>query len=804
MNPNPRGPYRRRQDNQRRPERPRSDQPWQGREQRWEPPKPTSKPTEVMELKEDVLDAIEAHRTEDVQKALYDLQRGGRFFPPNDWADFADAAVATNDPAMLDTIWDGSQSQLNRFEFWDLRRFAHAAIHLGNERILTDVFKTASAKNVRFTVDQWALLADVVAGTENGKILSALWTSTGSSRGFFGFQELGRFAAASVATRNPHVLSEVMDAIYRVGFLPPSQWSSLVDAAILHPNSDVAYCLWNASESSRNKFWAVTFGQFASLAAAVKEPSLLERVFDAWPPSADTLGGEYPEHSTWAAFFRAADELGDEGLIFKFFCRLETLYDPVRYRRRGVNGSLQNQLKDIRTRMSNKALATEITAIMHGDRWELHKFFLNLIAYPPNSDARAPAARFEGAARCLMQWLINRFFTESAEGFQTALGRVTDGIMALPRNQAEAWFALLCRGQQNYGGNIAARYREFFQQHLAFVGSLSGSELLAKLTDGTLTDAVGKFELSCKAVAPWPDNEPQIQPESRATKLLPAIEAIAENCANSIHYVEADEISDLWVKLKSLCDAAKIEEFDRKDWTIFLTRLLWVVSWRVAQAMESYLGIQVHGLKNRFLDEFQKPLNELSEEEQLELATYARSFLLNAHQRLQRRGKGDAVPVKLTSLVERCLVTGGPNFLGKVFVKPKDDLWISAWEGAKRDIVEPLLQELAFNCAKALEAMPPKERFLRIILETDQTAKSAALTIQNPIPESSKRNPHSTRMGQRYVRRMAGVLLGDPNKEDAATFGPQFEESMGCEVFVTRVVFPLGTAPPAGVADNDE
>ena len=708
------------------------------------------------------------------------------------------------EPSILSVLWDGGRSSLEHFGFYELRSFASAAVVTGNIEVLGDVFKAATSKNVLFMPDQWALLADAAAETGNGAVLSKLWESTGSSRGHFGFQELGRFAAAAVATRNSQVLSDVMDAIYRVGFLPPAQWSSLLDAAVRHPNSDVALCLWVASASSRGKFWAATFAQFASLAAAVKEPPLLEKVFDAWTPSADTFGGEYPENSTWAGFFAAADALGNDELLFKFFCRLETFYDPVRYRRRGVNGSLQNQLKDIRVRMKNRVLADEIAAITHGDRWELQRFFLNLNAYPPNSDTTAPSGRFEGATRCLMQWLINRFFTETPAGFEAALARVVDGIMALPRNQSAAWFGLLCRGQQNYGGNIAARYRGFFQQHLSFVEGLSGTELLTKLKDGALTDAVGKFELSCKTVAPWPDNEPCIPPESRAATLLPAIEILAENCANAIHYVEAEEVSDLWGKLKSFCDSAKIEEYERADWMMFLSRLLWVVSWRVAQAMELYLGIQVHGLKNRFLDEYQKPLQELPEEEQAELATYARSFLLNAHQRLQRRGKGDAVPVKLTSLVERCLVSGGPKFLGTVFAKPKDDVWISAWEGAKRDIVEPLLQELAFNCSKALAAVPPLQRFLRVSLETDAATKLAILMIQNPIPDSPNRNPHSTKMGQRYVRRMAGVLLGDPNQEDAATFNPQPEASLGRDIFVTRVSLPLGTPPPAGAASHDE
>ncbi len=758
----------------------------------------------MLELKQTVISAIQERQPDEVRDGLRQLQDEQLFFPPDDWGMLAEEAGISKSGTILEHVWGAAQKTKVLLGPWDYSRFAFGAIATENAVVLRQVLGSLAGQGLFWHADVWSRLATAAADKKSSSALDLLWDGTGASRNRFPISVLAQFAEAAAAAGNSHVLAEVMDAVYTVGYFNPDQWRRLIDIAISGTSGDVARCLWLKSIPSRTNLWSVVYGLFGSLASAVKDANMLEEVFDAWTPSPDTLGGEYPEHATWAAFFKAAEELGEEGLLFKFFCKLETFYDPVRYRRRGINGSLQNQLKDIRSRMKNRALADEIAAITHGDRWELHRFFLTLNAYPPSSDITATAGRFEGAARCLMQWLINRFFTETPAAFETALGRVVDGITALPRNQAAAWFSLLCRGQQNYGGNIAARYRSFFQQHLSFVEGLSGPELLAKLKDGTLTDAVGKFELSCKTVAPWPDNEPCVPPESRAANLLPAIETIAENCANAVHYVQEEEKSDLWVKLKSYCDSARIEAFERADWMLFLSRLLWVVSWRVAQAMELYLGIQVHGLKNRFLEEYQKPLEELAEEERLELATYARSFLLNAHQRLQRRGKGDAVPVKLTSLVERSFVTGGSAFLGTVFAKPKDGVWISAWEGAKRDIVEHLLQELAFNCSKALAAVPPMHRFLRISVETDDATKLASLVVLNPIPESPNRNPHSTKMGQRYVRRLAGVLLGDPNKEDAATFKSQFEESLGREIFITRVIFPLSAPPLLGAVGTDE
>ncbi len=269
--------------------------PWQRREAKWEPPRAPSKPTEVMELEGEIFQAIQDRQPESIRGALNTLQQRGMFFPPGDWAEFAARTASMKDPSMLSMLWDGVRSSLDRFGFYELRSFASAAVATGNIEVLGDVFKAATSRNVLFMPDQWALLSDAAAETGNAEVLTKLWESTGSSRGHFGFQELGRFAAAAVATRNSQVLSDVMEAIYKVGFLPPPQWSSLLDVAFHHPNSDVAFCLWNASASSRGKFWAATFAQFASLAAAVKEPSLLEHIFDAWTPSADTLGCEYPE-----------------------------------------------------------------------------------------------------------------------------------------------------------------------------------------------------------------------------------------------------------------------------------------------------------------------------------------------------------------------------------------------------------------------------------------------------------------------------------------------------------------------------
>jgi hypothetical protein len=569
-------------------------------------------------------------------------------------------------------------------------------------------------------------------------------------------------------------------------YFPRFQWGHFAMAASQSGNAALLSALWDASLPSRRFFAEPEYGRFACASSTLGDSASLERVFDAWQPAMNF--SRDGSHLAWASFFRAAERLGDEQLILKFFRRLETCYDPTKLPNRGT---LQPYLHYLSRRLKDADIATEIAETLYGLRLDLDHCFRVLETEQPAAP-RSKGGPLEGAARCLMRWLINQHFRCSEPDWLGKIQIVVDRVLALPLNREATWHALVCRGQEAYGGNIVALYEKAVRDSLDNLSEAPSEELLAKLKSCEVSK---RLETSLNARGELVKFDvPKVPEASPVRRLVPAIGLLKQNAVDAVNGKLPTDKTQLWVELKGVFDAAGTPDFSREDWLLFLRVLVRTMASSISNAMfEPILG-RIHKIKNVFKDELepQAAQVETSTPETEKLVGQARRLLDMIYSLLQRKRLGPPMALTLASKVRHVVVAGRASEPLTV-VNLDDSLRIHGWEGAGNELIDEILEELSFNVERSLDLLPPEQQHLRVAAERgkDDEAAYAVLTVENCTQSADQPLPRSTGFGLGNVQRLASNLTNERGVQGYATFHPFADEQTGLPFYRSRVYFPL-------------
>lgn len=569
-------------------------------------------------------------------------------------------------------------------------------------------------------------------------------------------------------------------------YFPRFQWGHFAMAASQSGNAALLRALWDASLPSRRFFSEPEYGRFACASATLGDRESLERVFDAWQPAMNF--NRDGSHLAWASFFRAAERLGDEKLILKVFRRLEACFDPTRLRDRGT---LQPYLHYLSRRLNDENIATEIAETLYGVRLDLDHCFRVLETERP-ATPRSTGGPFEGAARCLMRWLINQHFRCSEPEWLGKIQIVVDRVLALPINREATWHALICRGQEAYGGNIVALYEKAVRDSLGNLSDAPSHELLPNLKSCEVSERLEAL-LNARGELVKLD-VPTVPEASPMRRLLPAIGLLKENAVDAVNGKLPPDKTQLWVDLKGVFDAANMQDFSRDDWLFFLRVLVRTMASSISTAMfEPILG-RIHKIKNVFKDELEVEAGhvEASTPESERLVGQGRRLLDMIYSLLQRKRLGPPMPLTLASKVRHVVVAGRASE-PLTAVNLDDSLRIHGWEGAGNELIDEILEELSFNVERSLDMLPPDQQHLRVTVvrgEGDEVAY-AVLTVENCTQSDEQALPRSTSLGLGNVQRLASNLTNERGVQGYATFGPFTDEQTGLPFYRSRVYFPL-------------
>lgn len=569
-------------------------------------------------------------------------------------------------------------------------------------------------------------------------------------------------------------------------YFPRFQWGHFAMAASQSGNAALLSALWDASLPSRRFFAEPEYGRFACASATLGDSESLERVFDAWQPAMNF--NRDGSHLAWASFFRAAERLGNEKLILKVFRRLEAYFDPTRLPNRGT---LQPYLHYLSRRLEDAEIATEIAETLYGLRLDLDHCFRVLETEQP-TPPRSKGGPFEGAARCLMRWLINQHFRCSEPEWLGKIRIVVDRVLALPMNREATWHALVCRGQEAYGGNIVALYEKAVRDSLGNLSEAPSDALLTKLKNCEVSKRLEAF-LNARGELVKLD-VPTVPETSPVCRLVPAIGLLKQNAVDAVNGKLPPDKTQLWVELKGVFDAANTQGFSREDCLLFFRVLVRSMASSISNAMfEPILG-RIHRIKNVFKDELkaQAAQIEVSTPESERLVGQARRLFDMIYSLLQRKRLGPPMPLTLASKVRHVVVAGRASEPLTV-VNLDDSLRIHGWEGAGNELIDEILEELSFNVERSLDLLLPEQQHLRVTVERGKGAEVAyaVLTVENCTQSGEQALPRSTSLGLGNVQRLASNLTNERGVQGYATFAPFTDEQTGLPFYRSRVYFPL-------------
>ena len=158
---------------------------------------------------------------------------------------------------------------------------------------------------------------------------------------------------------------------------------------------------------------------------------------------------------------------------------------------------------------------------------------------------------------------------------------------------------------------------------------------------------------------------------------------------------------------------------------------------------------------------FQRPLTDgvVDEEQEHDFAASARSFLGDLGNILGRYRFGEVRPVSIASLVKVRLLAGRKK--GTVTSDITTPFYILAWEGARNEILIPMLAEIRFNAEKALLTLPEEDQIYGVSLKkgTGDEVDFGILEIANSY-EDARPSSLSTGYGEKIIQRLAESIGG--------------------------------------------
>lgn len=641
------------------------------------------------------------------------------------WVSFSSAAGQVEREDIIEQVWDawlihGDSTDAN---VW--RSFANAASKVHSEALLEKIWEAFQGGGPKASANVWGALAKAAGRTGRGDLLQQFWINITEGGIPLDSAILGSFSYAAAQIGDGNLVEK----------------------------------LWEAYLKSDVTLGDQSWGAFAMGAAYSGRADLLRTIFNKWEPKPNTL--MEGEHGTWGSFLGMAFHLRDELLLIEMFRRLTPRVDPIRLRHWGTISTL---LWKITPQLSNKEIASEITETLAGLRLDVDSCFNTLEANEPVKSYRAGGDKpFEGAARCLMRWLINSYFICDNKEFYVRLSRLIDGFLSLSRNQEQAWLAFLGRSQETYFGCLRLLYTNCYKEHFSFIEELSDEQLLEEIKSGRIVEKLKNFEKEVLDQIRLPQVSSQLASELKASRMKPLLDFIWSNQREFLISKRLGDKESFFSGIMQIIERANIETLSKEDWADFLPHLLSTMSGNIWNMLRNLAQDSIHDMKNWFYLRIQTPLCEgnLTQVEEYSLVRYARLFIGNLNKILNVYRFGPSKPISIASLVKAFLLGHLDNVLLKADADVTTPLYIVGWDGARGDILEPMLREIRFSAETALRSLPEQERVYQVSLKEgkDEESDYALLIVSNTYRLVDRRDI-ATGYGKKIVQRLADMLGG--------------------------------------------
>ena len=703
--------------------------------------------------------ALVAKRKKDELDELFNkMEALGLHLTSYHWGLLAGAAGKLQDAKILEVIWQRSGASHATFEEKTWVQFSNAAglVHQGETlKQMWDewiVLGDPSGQAV------WSCFANATARRRDAALLETIWNACESYRMQFEPQVWGAFAKAAGNVGRKELLWQMWTTHQQTGSeLNSNAWGSFASAAGEAGAGDLLEAVWTELQRAAISLEPKGWGSLAKATQGARRPDLLRNIFYSWEPQPETLSKG--EHAIWGSFFGAAFGLGDEALALEMFRRLAAAADPVRLQHWGT---LTGPLIRFATQLKDDAMRSEITETLGGFRLDTSRCFTILATTEPSSDLHAMGDRpFEGAGRCLLRWLVNSYFYCAPAEFEERLAGVVDGILALKQNQVRAWHALVCRGQESYVACLRAIYFSRYKQYFSYVEDLSDEEFMDQIVKGNIAQLVVDFRRDVINQIALPQGASSLDPDG--STLSPIIkQLVAKQEERSRTKKSLDEKLAFFKETLDSFENVDTNNLTRNDWLDFLRLLLQEMSQKIWSRLIDNSRGQLHELHNEFRERFPSSLDreDLSDKERDRLIHAARVTLLGYARFVGGHRFGELKQINIVPAVWPRLLGERSKRATTIAEVPRPSFYIAAWDGARDDLLVPLLRELRFNAEKNLRQLENDEQTYRVSLKEGEGKESAygVLTVSNAYRPGGPKG--GTGQGTGLIQRFADALGG--------------------------------------------
>lgn len=697
------------------------------------------------------------------------------------------ACVAFDHPEYLESLW-----QQRITDSRGLGALAIAASEAGSEHLLERVWQTARSDAAlrKLPIDHrvaqrwsitWCSFAKAAARLGRGDLLTDIWGAL-KTRGNVLPNECAAFAAAAAAVRDHTLLSDACEvALTRSSAFSSKNWGELAHAVGELRDATLLRQVWQAIPDRRS-LAAEGWGVFANAAGNADDALLLSDIFEAWPGKLKAFAGT--DHAVWASFLAAASRLRHAELFMRLFRTFESSFDPARWPSRG---SLQPVLWSATSVLPDED-ALIVAETLVGLRVNVDAMFQ--ILREEKKDAR-----YDGAARCLAKWLVNSYFRHDISTYRTNLRRLAEGTLALP-GQTNAWVALFSRGKEAFVGGLLHRQHNSLESLATAVTDVADEALPNALDGSEVVTLVADFlGAGLVPVAPEPWQPPAGAP---AWTLEPLVTCYRDNLAEYLligrerHSLKTDARRETYFATVRQClQAAGIEQLTAGDW---MDAWHWAITTTGATVWplmdHSRWQTTLHQSKRRLQRGFEAFRTASTPDERLRLALSLKRLLRGMWVNVNARDWGPATPLTIASMIRAKLV-GRRGNLATTTVDIPATMTISAWEGARTNVLEPMFFELRHNIDRALAALPAERQFLSVTVAagTGPEEGYTILRVANAYHTQAD-DRYSTGLGVPIVQRLATLLSGA--RTGYATFDAD-GRLHGELAFTVSVYFPVAT-----------
>jgi|GEM_PF-3376954 len=746
----------------------------------------------LQRLTSEALGAIHNPNLDHLTKTLEAAGAVGIKFQKGNWAAFAAAAKDARNVSALEFIWSASTSLRESFdsrewglfasaagnlgcgkllgEIWEVWKssgrslnaeaflaFARSTLRTNRADLLAEVWRASDQVRQDFQASGWGLFAKCAGETEDGDLFEEVWRSSKVFRNEFNQATWGSFANGAGRVRRPDLLRETWHEaeIVRHTF-DGNVISSFANAAGRVADGDFLRDVWQSSSAVRPQFTNSIWSSFVHAAEMARLTDLFEEVWTSCKSASCTF-----DHAEWGNFIHAAHSLSAWSVLLEIFRTVKEIFEPTRYT---GYGTLYRPLLAAATACPNAEAREEMFLVLRLQGATIEGCLQVMHEFTPQPLAEK-GLRFEGAGRTLMRYLNYSFYFKPENEFIADVGRVIDGILSLPdERQVFAWVHMLGRGQESHRMLLRARYANALLK-VAGIGStpwqhMSDSEkdgILSDLRDQTDEGLVGRIKSFILGLDPEGLALPDSPKEDATYQKI-----VAHIVANNEGYFEggADEenfFEGVWRNLTE----GRAEDFTKDTWLRLMRTLIARLAASAAERMRVELYEAAHDLVKAAGQEACYVLNQPDlVPTAIESVGYGVVDTIQCFE-LMVIGMGQRLREKIAVNIRpvlRMFLEKGFQDKDYALVEIPPEVRVSAWHGAKKDLVMRIFGALRANVDRAFQMLPPE----RLVYYCRVTMVDGwwRFVIENSFNPTQQNDPFSSGIGLKSVRRRIRLLGG--------------------------------------------